>query len=544
MLRVLLALLLACPAPLLAALDVDTDGDGLSDYQEQHKYFTDPARADSDGDGTPDGDWDERREYTYTLRTIVQVVPPVTPDVTNDDYQDARILDRTRDYVELEVIHYPLNTVAEGVRADPDWRAKLDDVARYLEPGRTANWDAELARSLRTKLAADGIDVDALDDRTLAERVSHWLCQHADYHDGFTTFLTTFDTGGQPRVYPGLEEAAERGQAEKSLSLEEQWERELFAKGMFEHGQRGSCTSSAIYLTGCLRAVGLPTRTILTVPLVDASDGREVENLVRIRHPRVRAIVQRAIGKLSNSWASHTFNEVWVGGRWVRLNYDRLGQNTLDPNLFGLITHVATLADWSDGEFAATVGTRQTHRPDDVFGGSNPYHSIALSDRFGEHSGLDPEALEAAAETDPEITGHRVLTIESVYWYGSEERAEGVAMRLDDPRTAGHVLVHVREHVRGGGRAQYREFYAAADHRFMLVSDDSPDVHLAATRGWWVFEDRGLREFYLRIAPSELEHMQPGVEYTLVTEAEHEGITDRGTPRWEIRDGLTLTRPE
>jgi len=34
----------------------DTDGDGLSDYDEYCKYRTDPMKIDSDGDGKPDGD--------------------------------------------------------------------------------------------------------------------------------------------------------------------------------------------------------------------------------------------------------------------------------------------------------------------------------------------------------------------------------------------------------------------------------------------------------------------------------------------------------
>src|SRR5262245_38149711 len=106
-------LLLLAPLALPQTGDPDTDRDGLSDFQEQHKYLTDPARPDSDGDGLPDGDWNERREYAYTVRSVVQVLRPVTPDVLCDDYQDARILDETAEYVELEVIHYPLNTVAD-----------------------------------------------------------------------------------------------------------------------------------------------------------------------------------------------------------------------------------------------------------------------------------------------------------------------------------------------------------------------------------------------------------------------------------------------
>ena len=60
--------------------DIDSDGDGLSDFQETHKYFTDPKKADTDGDGVPDGEWSERREYAYTIRNELEVLRPV--DIT------------------------------------------------------------------------------------------------------------------------------------------------------------------------------------------------------------------------------------------------------------------------------------------------------------------------------------------------------------------------------------------------------------------------------------------------------------------------------
>ena len=92
--------LLAAPA----FLPQDADQDGLSDVHEIHKYGSDPSKRDSDGDGVPDGDWLERREYAYTVRSVVQVMRPVTWESLNDDYQDARVLDETDAYVELEVI--------------------------------------------------------------------------------------------------------------------------------------------------------------------------------------------------------------------------------------------------------------------------------------------------------------------------------------------------------------------------------------------------------------------------------------------------------
>ena len=59
--------------------------------QEVHKYCTDPESADSDRDGTPDGDWSERREFTYSIRTVVRVMHPTNDEALVDDYQDARV---------------------------------------------------------------------------------------------------------------------------------------------------------------------------------------------------------------------------------------------------------------------------------------------------------------------------------------------------------------------------------------------------------------------------------------------------------------------
>jgi hypothetical protein len=534
---------LALALALVQAPELDSDGDGLSDFREVHKHRTDPRAADSDGDGVPDGAADERREWTYTVRTIVQIVPPlVTDDVLCDDWQDARVLDRTDEYVELEVVHYPLGTANEAIEADPHWRAHTAGLEGWLAPGPTSNWDAELRDALVAALAGEGIDASKLDDRALVERASRWLCEHARTEDGFTTFQCEL-VDGAVRPHPELRERAEREAQELGRTLDEQWQRELFAKGMFENAVRGSCTSSATYLNGCLRALGIPTRIVLAVPLVDATDERELGLLRHLRHPKVRRIVEASARERRSSWASHTFNEVWVGGRWRRLNYERLGQGILDPGLFGMITHVATLDDWLDDGMAARFGLRQAQRgPDgrrpDAFGFVNPYSTIALSDRFGVHSGLAPELVD-----DDEL---KVLTIERAYWWSDPSRHPIVSMRLDDPDTAGHVLVHVREHVPGRDRLQYGPFYERVSKRFELRAAGRPSVPLTATRGLWAVESEGVREFYLRIEPDDLPRMAIDVPYALVP------LDGGGAPYppgadadwgWKVAEnGVTLTR--
>src|SRR5262245_52877563 len=121
--------------------DPDADGDGLSDFHEIHKYRTDPTRKDSAGKGAPDGDWQQRREFTYSVRAIIRVMPPYNLKALNDDYQDVRVRKETKDYVELEVVVYPLNTNALAIKGNPNWKKDYAGMKEYLAPGVTTNWD-------------------------------------------------------------------------------------------------------------------------------------------------------------------------------------------------------------------------------------------------------------------------------------------------------------------------------------------------------------------------------------------------------------------
>ena len=498
-----------------AALAQDTDGDGLSDFEERHKYFTDPSKADSDGDGTPDGDWAERREFTYSIRTVVLVMKPA--EAIRDDYQDARLLEDTGDLVKLEVVHYPLNTVAEAIEGRRDWRAEASARTEDLAPGLTANWDAELQAKILAGLRENGIDPEAMDDRAFVTKAAAWLVARTRDSQAFTGYFTHFPDG-KPAVYPGLA-AAFKGYDRAGRPIEEQWERDLFAKQTFLHGTRGSCTSSAIYLTGCLRAAGVPTRIVYCIPCIDPTDPAERAMLDGIRHHGVRSVVKQ--GMPSGGWGGHTFSEVLVGGRWGRLNYGTLGQNILDRSCFGLLTHVLTVRDWADAEVAATVGRRQGGgSKDDALGHGNPYSTLELDDLFGPHGKIENPAVE-------EPTEHDTLTVVKALWYA--DRPKGVESSNLDPKS-GHVYVQVAEN-RDGSTRQYAAFYRGCSKEFVLRAEGHPDVPIRAERGYW-----GSGLFYLRIAPEELERMASGVSYDLVP------LNGEATRAWTVREGVRLER--
>lgn len=515
--------------------DLDTDGDGLSDFHETYKYFTDPMDKDTDGDGTHDGDWLERREYQYSVRSIVQVMKPVTIEFLNDDYQDARLLDETDSYAELEVIHYPFNNVASSLTADKNWRDTIQnsslDLAKWLKPGPTADWTPKLQKEILDALKKDGIKLEPLSDQQVVQKVSKWLLKRAKFEDGFSCFSTAFDAQGRPYIPEDLKEHVGKG---SDLTPELQWEREVSAAGMFRNKMRGSCSSSAIYLNGCLRAVGVPTRTILCIPIVDASDDSEVEMIRRLKQSGVRQQLLAAILPLKGSWASHTYNEVYVGGRWRRLNYDRLGQNTFDPGLFGLMTHVATFHDWADARMHETIGRRQTIGTGDLFGGPNPYSTISLRDEIGVHCEVD--LPDAEVET---------VTVERIRWTDSPDLPEEIRDNCERRGRFG-LIADVT-----GFRDQdsVRNFLAQADLRvYMDVADSgsegqSDDANEKRPMRLGVGFDAGcywlsnnLLRIYVPFGKGDQRDLVTGVTYRFRPRNDNQDY------RWRIPADLTVVR--
>jgi hypothetical protein len=494
-------------APAAWGQEPDSDGDGLSDFQEVHKYGTDPKKFSTAGDGVSDGDWERRREFTYTVRSVIKVMEPVNLDCLEDDYQDAKVLSRRGNYVELEVVHYPLNTVADAITGNPDWRQDAPALEKYLRPGVTTNWDEEMRRDLVGALRANGIDPDRLDDKELVVRVARWLMEQSKFTNMFCTHYVDFPNG-RPSIYPGLEAKFESDKGDVSWTVQQQFERELLGRSMFMNRSHGTCTSTAVFLTTVLRALGIPTRMVLALPLVDATDPAQFvmvrENL---HHHGVKRAILLGLSAVKG-YANHTFNEVFVGGRWVRLNYSTLGQNILAARAFGLLTHVNTFNDLSEIPLAATWGKRYAlGERDAVFPYGNPYRAEEVSDRFGKYARVE----------NPEKQEHRVLTLSRAYWPSSPECSElfkksNAAKAMDSK--AGYVLAHAEEWFSDEPYAQYNVFIKGAAKEFLFQAEGHADV---LGRIWGSFTNPPeVHEILIVIAPEEYAKFEPGVDYALV----------------------------
>jgi hypothetical protein len=512
------------------AADPDTDGDGLADFHEVHKYRTDPTKRDTAGKGVSDGDWQQRREFTYSVRAIVRVMPPHNLKALNDDYQDVRVRAETKEYAELEVVAYPLNSNADAIKANANWKKDYAGMKEYLAPGITTNWDSQMRKDLLRELAKDGIDPDTLTDKEVVEQVSRWLFKRSQYRSMFCTFYIGF-RDGKPFVLPGSQKAFDREKGDPKWSVKEQLEHELFGKEMFTRKTYGSCTSTAVYQTTVLRALGIPTRIILCIPLADGSDMAQIEMIEKgLTNHKVRH--DACLGAISGgeSFASHTFCEVFVGGRWRRLDFTTLGQNILQRNYLGLMIHVHTFNDLSEANLAATWGTRFAKgQRDDLFPHSNPYRLMEVSDHFGKY---------AKVPNPPADSEHKQITIVKAYWPdGKDAPSEIRELRWSKPSGSGRFFVHCEEWLENAGDyLQYKLFMRRSDRRFVLRAKDQPDVSCQISMNFYTASPRNLRELEVIIPATDYAKMTKGVAYTL------HPVNGKKGYEWKVRNGLSVTR--
>ena len=506
----------------------DTDGDGLADFHEIHKYRTDPKNMDSAGNGVSDADWQQRREFTYSVRANVRVMRPYNLEAMSDDYQDVRLLRETNDYGEFEVVVYPFNSNAEAIEGNPNWKSDCAGMAEYLAPGVTTNWDEAMQKDL-LRLAQEGIDPSKLTDNEVVEQVSRWLFQRSQYRYMFCTFYVGF-ANGHPAVLPGLEKAFEREKGDPKWTVQQQFEHELFGKQMYANKAYGTCTSTAVLQTTVLRALGIPTRMVLCIPLADGSDPDQVAMLDALTNHRVRC--DASLGSLSggSGFASHTFCEVFVGGRWRRLNFTRLGQNVLERNYLGLMIHTHTFRDLSDANLAATWGTRYAKgERTDAFPRSNPYRLLEVGDKFGKYAQLPNPPVEIE---------HKTITISKAYWPESPDTHAEVRNLPSGAGTGDRrFFTHGEEWFENAGDyLQYKLFMRRADKNFVLRSKDKPDVACRVSMNFYTHASRNLRELEVVIPAAEYAKMEPGVAYTLVPTNAQEPY------RWKVGEGVVLAR--
>ena len=464
------------------------------------------------------------KEDTYTITSVLRVLPPADPAAMSDDFQDVRVVSQDKDSVTVEVTYYPL--YQQPVGEDADWRKGDAGMTEFLKPTPAENWDAAMRRDLLAQLKQDGINPDALTDKALVEQVSHWAMNRAQTTDAFAIW-DVYYPDGKPTVFPALRAAFDQYKPDASWTDQQVFDREALGKSMFYGKIHGSCTSSSIYLTTIFRALGIPTRTVICIPPFDPNDDAQAARFYAAVHDNtVRETVRAALDG-SRGFENHLFNEVYVGHHWVRLNYDRLGQPILDSYYFGLLTHIATSADLSKTPLAQTWGLRYNgDAPDQPkLSSVNPYMLLSVSDHFGANARV--------ANPPVPIAELRAVTVNGLFPKDSPALPKWV-LDASAADTSFDFFVAIKEHVPGASYAM-RAFLKRASHEFVLAAQGHPDVQAALTG--LNDNDDTFQGFGTRIAPEDKAKVVPGVAYT---------ITPKNTSdvyHWAVAPGVTLTLP-
>lgn len=485
-------------------------GEQISDYAKAHKYFG-----------------DDPKEFTYTITTVMQFAKPFDLTDMTDDYQDARLIAQDEDSTTVEITYYPLNTNRDGISENPNWKRDYTSMTKYLAPTASENWDEKMRTDLLAELRQDGIDPDRLTDLQVVTQVSRWLNRRSTYSRAFAIWFVHFPDG-KPEVFPLLRAAFDKEKPTPGTSDQAMFDQEVFGRSMFYGRIHGSCTSYAVYLATVLRSLGIPTRIVFFVPPVDPNDREQKQMLFSaIHHNAVRATIRHGLPR--GGFVNHLFNEAFVGNRWVRVNYDVVGQNTLDDSYLGLMTHMLTTDSLTHVPMAETWGRRYAMYPDVAprLSSQNPYRLVKVSDHFGARATI----------ANPEVANEelRSVTVKEVYWQDAlPADIEAFVKRFRKPGNPRNpdFYIGIQEYIPHYAN-QMRDFETHAGHQFVLTSPGHPDLHTTLS-GLNISHEAKYQMWGVRIDDASRKDIAPGAEYTL------RPINTSETYTWSIKEGLAV----
>jgi hypothetical protein len=466
-------------------------------------------------------------EDTYTITAILKVLRPCDPAVMTDSYQDVKVLADDGTCFTLSITYFPLNDKVRTLR-DQTYATRSGDLDRYLRPTITCNWDEGMRDELLTDLKQGGIDPSKLKPAELVSKVAAWafsISTFASNSDAMPSDWFVAFAGHGPQVYPPTRLGFQQSRSNQHWTDQEVFEHQLLGRQMFEARSHGSCTSSSIYLATILRALGVPTRILYFIPPCDANDPKQIKTLAAAISRRVtRQTILDGV-TVATGFANHMFNEVWLDGKWQRLNYSDLGQEIVDKNYLGLMTHIDTCADISETHLAETWGLRSERWPDvpAKLSSVNPYQLVAAADHWGRNATHDDPAPDELTEA----------TVIGVLWPGTASFRELVSDDSHLPKT--DLFLKIKEWLANQNYVQLREFIAQADPHFVLRSPGHPDIHLHYNGlNCSNYDKRG---FAMRFDDPAKSKLVLGATYTLVPR------NQRASHLWKVADGLKITGP-
>jgi hypothetical protein len=207
------------------------------------------------------------------------------------------------------------------------------------------------------------------------------------------------------------------------------------------------------------------------------------------------------------------------------VNYDVVGQNSLDESYLGLLTHIFTTDSLSHVPMAETWGKRyamyRSLGAEEKLSSENPYRLLKVSDHFGANAKI--------ANPEVGVEELQTVTVKEAYW--KDALPKYVGMKGADP-TKADFYIGIQEYVpRYVG--QMRDFEARAGHNFVLSSPGRPDVNVRLS-GMKLSNGAQYQMWGMRIEDESRKDVVAGVEYRISPR----NISD--VYRWTVHPGVVI----
>lgn len=228
------------------------------------------------------------------------------------------------------------------------------------------------------------------------------------------------------------------------------------------------------------------------------------------------------VSKSLRGFSNHSINEVYVGGQWVPLNYDKLGSDGIRDAFSGICIRVNTFADWADSTYCLTWGKRYAlGLHDAVSQTDNPYRLIEISDHFGARCQLD----------NPRVTEMKSATVSRAYWDNDPSRSPVLG-----PISQGELWLHLTDDADYYYYQPFHHFLKHAPRRFTLEAPGQPSITAIISTGDYVSISEDKREAEAKVALDDYATMPVGVAYTLRPPPDANGY------HWALKGIVTVTK--
>lgn len=337
----------------------DYDEDGLLDYYEIYRNFTDPENSDSDNDGILDGDWSERSEYAYSIEYEVRLFQPYDLDfINNHPYQEIKIIEENDNWVDVILRVYPYNELKQTLVKNFNWKEDNLELVGQLEPGYFNDWDIEMQEDLIALLKSHGLDPEIMSDIDLVkELVKLFDTSRYGYqmYENFSEIIgdtgteihmfdwyVGYDENGNPirnkETLAGLNRVNDEIDRTMVLDLpkltsatgydwyeEDVWRLMGSSKDMFYKKYHGSCTATSMFYANVFQALGIPAKVMPIQTTIDNS-GVERQYLEErlnqadmLENEYIKGLLVETYNR-EISGSNHVTNFVFLGNRWVNVD--------------------------------------------------------------------------------------------------------------------------------------------------------------------------------------------------------------------------------